>query len=65
MSVRQSRDRFDGQQINLYSRSLDADAEEARRSKKVSRLEDDDTGSSTASTLSSREARNAWRWNSS
>jgi Protein of unknown function (DUF1579) len=41
MSVRQSRDRFDGRQIVLYSRSLEADGDEARRSKTVSRLEDD------------------------
>lgn len=41
MSVRQSRDRFDGVQIVLYSRSLDADEKDARRSKTVSRLEDD------------------------
>jgi len=41
MSVRQSQDRFDGKQIVLYSRSLDADANEARRSKTVSRLEDE------------------------
>jgi hypothetical protein len=40
MSVRQSRDRFDGRQVVLYSRSLD-DGDEARRSKKVSRLEDE------------------------
>jgi len=40
MSVRQSRDRFDGTQIVLYSRSLDADEAQARRSKTVSRLED-------------------------
>ena len=41
MSVRQSRDRFDGRQIVLYSRSLDDDGKEARRSKTVSHLEDD------------------------
>jgi Protein of unknown function (DUF1579) len=41
MSVRQSRDRFDGRQIVLYSRSLDGDGGEARRSKTVSRLEDE------------------------
>jgi hypothetical protein len=39
MSVRQSRDPFDGRQIVLYSRSLD-DGPEARRSKTVSRLEE-------------------------
>ena len=42
MSVRQSRDRFDGKQIILYSRSLEADGKESRRSKTVSRLEDGD-----------------------
>jgi Protein of unknown function (DUF1579) len=41
MSVRQSRDRFDGRQIVLYSRSLDDDAKEARRSKTLSRLEEE------------------------
>lgn len=40
MSVRQSRDPFDGEQIVLYSRSLEAEAKDARRSKTVSRLED-------------------------
>jgi hypothetical protein len=40
MSVRQSRDPFDGHQIVLYSRSLDAGGDEARRSKTISRLED-------------------------
>jgi hypothetical protein len=42
MSIRQSRDPFDGQQIILYSRSLQPDGKEARRSKTVSRLEDGD-----------------------
>jgi hypothetical protein len=42
MSVRQSRDRFDGTQIVLYSRSLETDGPEARRSKTVSQLEDGD-----------------------
>jgi hypothetical protein len=41
MSVRQSQEPFDGQEIVLYSRSLDADLKEARRSKTVSRLEDE------------------------
>ncbi len=41
MSVRQSQDRFDGKQIVLYSRSLDADGNDARRSKTVSRLENE------------------------
>lgn len=40
MSVRHSRDPFDGQQIVLYSRSLD-DEKETHRSKTVSRLEDE------------------------
>ncbi len=39
MSMRQSQDRFDGKQIVLYSRSLDADGNKARRSKTVSQLE--------------------------
>lgn len=39
MSVRQSRDPFDGAQIVLYSRSLDAEDKAARRSKTVSRLD--------------------------
>jgi Protein of unknown function (DUF1579) len=42
MSCRQSRDRFDGKEIILYSRSLEADGKESRRSKTVSRLEDGD-----------------------
>lgn len=41
MSVRQSRDKFDGTQIVLYSRSLEADGKEARRSKTVSRIDAD------------------------
>jgi hypothetical protein len=41
MSMRQSQEQFDGKEIVLYSRSLDADAKEARRSKTVSRLEDE------------------------
>jgi hypothetical protein len=41
MSVRQSRDQFDGKQIVLYSRSLESDGNDARRSKTVSRLEDE------------------------
>ncbi len=41
MSVRQSQDRFDGKQIVLYSRSLDAAGNDARRSKTVSRLDDE------------------------
>lgn len=39
MSVRQSQDPFDGEQIVLYSRSLEPTGKEARRSKTVSRLE--------------------------
>jgi hypothetical protein len=41
MSVRQSQDRFDGKQIILFSRSLEGASDEARRSKTVSRLEDE------------------------
>jgi hypothetical protein len=41
MSMRQSQGPFDGKEIVLYSRSLDADGKEGRRSKTVSRLEDD------------------------
>ncbi len=41
MSHRKSRDRFDGEQIVLYSESL-GEAKESRRSKTVSRLEDGD-----------------------
>jgi hypothetical protein len=41
MSARQSQDQFDGKQIVLYSRSLDTDATKARRSKTVTRLEDE------------------------
>jgi len=40
MSVRQSRDPFDGERIVLYSRSLEGEGKDARRSKTVSRLED-------------------------
>jgi hypothetical protein len=39
-SVRQSRDRFDGERLVLYSRSLDGDGQESRRSKTVSHLEE-------------------------
>jgi hypothetical protein len=39
MSVRQSRDPFDGKQIVLYSRSLDTGGDESRRSKTVTRME--------------------------
>ena len=41
MSMRKSRDRFDGAEIVLYSESL-GEAKESRRSKTVSRLEDGD-----------------------
>jgi hypothetical protein len=41
MSVRQSQDRFDGTQIVLYSRSIESVANQARRSKTISRLEDE------------------------
>jgi len=41
MSVRQSRDRFSGDEIVLYSRSLDGDGKESQRSKTVTRLEED------------------------
>lgn len=41
MSIRQSRDPFDGRQIVLYSRSLEPEGKDARRSKTVSRLEDE------------------------
>ena len=42
MSVRQSRDKFDGEQIVLFSRALEleADGKESRRSRTVSRLEE-------------------------
>jgi Protein of unknown function (DUF1579) len=40
MSLRQSQDPFDGKEIVLYSRSLEATGKEARRSKTVSRLEE-------------------------
>jgi hypothetical protein len=41
MSLRQSRDRFDGRQIVLYSKSLEPEGPDARRSKTVSRVSDD------------------------
>ena len=58
MSVRQSRDRFDGEQVVLYSRSLDADGNEKRRTRRRSlswRIRA--ANWSTASTLSDRAAR--------
>jgi Protein of unknown function (DUF1579) len=41
MSLRQSQDKFNGEEIVLYSRSLDDGGKEARRSRTVTRLEDD------------------------
>ena len=41
MSMRASRDKFDGERIVLYSRSLDTEAKDARRSKTITHLEDD------------------------
>ena len=41
MSLRQSRDPFDGRQIVLYSRSLEPDGLEARSSRTVTLLEDE------------------------
>ncbi len=41
MSLRQSEDPFDGREIVLYSRSLDPKAKIGRRSRTVTRLEDD------------------------
>ena len=40
MSARQSREPFDGEKIVLYSLALDPDAKESRRSKTISKLED-------------------------
>jgi hypothetical protein len=40
MSVRQSRDKFDGERIILYSRSLEDEVKDTRRSKTVTYLED-------------------------
>jgi hypothetical protein len=40
MSLRRSRDKFDGERIVLYSQSLDPDAPESRRTKTITRLED-------------------------
>jgi hypothetical protein len=40
MSLRQSREPFDGERVVLYSRSLDTGEKETRRSKTVSYLED-------------------------
>lgn len=42
MSLRQSREPFDGKQIVLFSRSLDAQEKEARATRTVSRLEEGD-----------------------
>jgi hypothetical protein len=41
MSLRRSKDRFDGKQIVLFSKSLDDAGKEARTSRTVTRLEDD------------------------
>jgi hypothetical protein len=41
MSARQSREPFDGEKIVLYSISLDAASKDSRRSKTISRLEDE------------------------
>lgn len=41
MSLRQSRDPFDGRQVILYSRSLEPDGREARQSRTVTLLEDE------------------------
>jgi hypothetical protein len=41
MSLRQSRDKFDGKEIVLFSKSLDAEPKNARTSRTVTRLEDD------------------------
>jgi hypothetical protein len=41
MSLRQSEDKFNGEEIVLYSKTLNADDKEARRSRTVTRLEDD------------------------
>jgi hypothetical protein len=40
MSVRQSREPFDGLKIVLYNRSVDADGKDSRSSKTISRLEE-------------------------
>jgi hypothetical protein len=40
MSIRQSEDKFNGEEIVLYSRSLDPQGKDARRSRTVTRLED-------------------------
>jgi hypothetical protein len=41
MSLRQSRDKFDGKEIVLYSKSLDAEPKNTRTSRTVTRLEED------------------------
>lgn len=41
MSFRKSQDKFNGQEIVLYSKSLDSDGKETRRSRTVTRLEDE------------------------
>jgi hypothetical protein len=42
MSIRQSEDKFDGKQIVLVSRTLDADTKKGRVSRTVTTLEDSD-----------------------
>jgi uncharacterized protein DUF1579 len=41
MSIRQSEDKFNGEEIVLYSRSLDPEAKDGRRSRTVTHLEED------------------------
>jgi hypothetical protein len=42
MSFRQSKDKFNGEEIVLYGTSFESPAPDARKSKTVSRLEDGD-----------------------
>ena len=59
MSLRQSRDRFDGDQIVLYSGSLKSEEKDSRRSKKPSPASKKTAAnSSTVNTFLSRTARN-------
>ncbi len=41
MSIRRSKDKFDGKEIVLYGRSLDGDGKDPRQSRTVTRLEED------------------------
>jgi hypothetical protein len=41
LSIRQSEDKFNGEEIVLFSKSLDPNAKDARRSRTVTRLEED------------------------